>query len=131
MAKFGGSKNPNYSAVYFPGRYWYAAMSFVYDYGGQIAKTRNGKWVGALAEPKALSGLTAWRSAARQLSRANKTGDEAHPQQALVLLNDPTYVEASRAFATRILKEGGSDAEARIRWAWRQALSRQPTAAVP
>ena len=21
MAKFGGSKNPNYSAVYFPGRY--------------------------------------------------------------------------------------------------------------
>jgi hypothetical protein len=50
------------------------------------------------------------------------------PQQALVLLNDPTYVEASRAFATRILKEGGSDVEARIRWAWRQALSRQPTA---
>jgi N,N'-diacetylchitobiose transport system substrate-binding protein len=84
MAKFGGTKNPNYSAVYFPGRYWYAAMSFVYDYGGQIAKTKNGKWVGALAEPKALSGLTAWRSAARQLSRANKTGDEAHPQQALV-----------------------------------------------
>ena len=84
MAKFGGSKNPNYSAVYFPGRYWYAAMSFVYDYGGQIAKTKNGKWVGTLAEPKALSGLTAWRSAARLLSRANKTGDEAHPQQALV-----------------------------------------------
>jgi N,N'-diacetylchitobiose transport system substrate-binding protein len=84
MAKFGGSKNPNYSAVYFPGRYWYAAMSFVYDYGGQIAKTKNGKWVGTLAEPKALSGLTAWRSTARLLSRANKTGDEAHPQQALV-----------------------------------------------
>jgi N,N'-diacetylchitobiose transport system substrate-binding protein len=84
MARYGGSKNPNYSAVYFPGRYWYAAMSFVYDYGGQIAKTKNGKWVGTLAEPKALSGLTAWRSAARQLSRANKTGDEAHPQQALV-----------------------------------------------
>src|ERR1051325_10456771 len=50
------------------------------------------------------------------------------PQQALVLLNDPTYVEASRAFAARILKEGGSDTEARIRWAWRQALCRQPTA---
>jgi hypothetical protein len=50
------------------------------------------------------------------------------PQQALVLLNDPTYVEASRAFAARILKEAGSDIEARIRWAWRQALCRQPTA---
>jgi N,N'-diacetylchitobiose transport system substrate-binding protein len=84
MAKFGGSKNPNYSAVYFPGRYWYAAMSFVYDYGGQIAKTRKGKWVGTLNEPAALSGLTAWRNVARSYSRANKTGDEAHPQQALV-----------------------------------------------
>jgi len=84
MKRFGGSKNRNYSAVYFPGRYWYAAMSFVYDYGGQIAKTKGGKWVGALHEPKALSGLTAWRNVARSYSRANKTGDEAHPQQALV-----------------------------------------------
>jgi len=50
------------------------------------------------------------------------------PQQALVLLNDPSYVEASRAFAARILRECSGDAEARIRWAWRQALCRQPTA---
>jgi hypothetical protein len=48
------------------------------------------------------------------------------PQQALVLLNDPTFVEASRAFAARILKEGGADAPHRIRWAWRQALARDP-----
>jgi hypothetical protein len=48
------------------------------------------------------------------------------PQQALVLLNDPTYVEASRALAARILKEGGEDAESRLNWAWRQVLSRAP-----
>jgi N,N'-diacetylchitobiose transport system substrate-binding protein len=82
MKKYG--KNRSYSAVYFPGRYWYAAMSFVYDWGGQIAALRGGRWVGTLHEPKALSGLTAWRSVARLYSRANKTGDEAHPQQALV-----------------------------------------------
>jgi hypothetical protein len=50
------------------------------------------------------------------------------PQQALVLLNDPTYVEAARAFAARILKEGGDDAASRIEWAWRQALARAPRA---
>jgi len=83
MQKYGKS-DPNYSAVYFPGRYWYAAMSFVYDYGGQIAKTRNGKWIGALDSPAAFRGLTAWQKVALSLSRANKTGDEAHPQQALV-----------------------------------------------
>jgi N,N'-diacetylchitobiose transport system substrate-binding protein len=84
MAKYGGSKDPTYSAVYFPGRYWYAAMSFVYDFGGQIAKTKSGKWVGTLDSPQALAGLAAWRTTALKLSRANKTGDEAHPQQALV-----------------------------------------------
>jgi len=84
MAKFGGKKNPNYSAVYFPGRYWYAAMSFVYDFGGAIAKTSKGKWIGTLDSKQSLAGLNAWKSAALGLSRANKTGDEAHPQQALV-----------------------------------------------
>ena len=33
------------------------------------------------------------------------------PLQALVLLNDPTYVEASRALAQRALLEGGTDDE--------------------
>ena len=50
------------------------------------------------------------------------------PQQALVLLNDPTYVEASRALAVRMLKEGGTDATSRLAWAWRQVLSRAPRA---
>jgi hypothetical protein len=48
------------------------------------------------------------------------------PQQALVLLNDPTYVEASRALAVRMLQEGGVDAKDRLTWGWRQVLSRLP-----
>ena len=49
------------------------------------------------------------------------------PQQALVMLNDPTYVEASRAFAARVLAENGGD-DARLTWAWRRALQRNPDA---
>jgi hypothetical protein len=48
------------------------------------------------------------------------------PQQALVLLNDPTYVEASRCLAVRILKQGGDDTKSRLNWAWLQVLSRAP-----
>ena len=50
------------------------------------------------------------------------------PQQALVLLNDPTYVESARIFAERILRESGKTAQARITFAYQQALHRQPQA---
>jgi hypothetical protein len=50
------------------------------------------------------------------------------PQQALVLLNDPSYVEAARALAVRIVAEGGQDADARVAWAWRRVLGRPPRA---
>lgn len=49
------------------------------------------------------------------------------PQAALVLLNDPTFIEAARVFAARILREGGTSTDERLRWAWKVALSRTPT----
>jgi hypothetical protein len=48
------------------------------------------------------------------------------PQQALVLLNDPTYIEAARAFAERTIREGGAGDHTRIRWAISHALGREP-----
>jgi hypothetical protein len=48
------------------------------------------------------------------------------PQQALTLLNDVTYVEAARVFAARILTECNGDSATRIKWAYNQALSRDP-----
>jgi mono/diheme cytochrome c family protein len=50
------------------------------------------------------------------------------PQQALVLLNDPTYVEAARVFAERTLNAGGASPDARATWAFTEVLSRAPTA---
>jgi hypothetical protein len=46
------------------------------------------------------------------------------PQQALVLLNDPTYVEAARALAERALRQGGKDTPARLHFVFRQVLGR-------
>ncbi|SIO62361.1 Planctomycete cytochrome C [Singulisphaera sp. GP187] len=51
------------------------------------------------------------------------------PLQALVLMNDPTYVEASRKLAERMILEGGSTPESRINFAFRLATARRPTAA--
>ncbi len=51
------------------------------------------------------------------------------PLQALVLLNDPTYVEASRKLAERILTEGPATTDDRIAFAFRLATARRPSAA--
>lgn len=48
------------------------------------------------------------------------------PLQALVLLNDPQFVEPSRAFAERMIREGGEDLEQRLVYAFRWATSRSP-----
>jgi Protein of unknown function (DUF1553)/Protein of unknown function (DUF1549)/Planctomycete cytochrome C len=48
------------------------------------------------------------------------------PLQALVLLNDPSYVEAARAFAARMIREGGAEAKSRIERGFQLALARAP-----
>ena len=49
------------------------------------------------------------------------------PLQALVLLNDTTYVEASRAMAQRVLLEGGKDDKSRVAYAFKLATARKPS----
>jgi hypothetical protein len=47
------------------------------------------------------------------------------PQQALTLLNDPSFVEAARAFAARIAQAEKTD-DARVQHAFRLAFGREP-----
>jgi len=47
------------------------------------------------------------------------------PLQALVLLNDPQFVEAARVFAERVMKQGGTTPKDRLSLAFRLATSRQ------
>ena len=51
------------------------------------------------------------------------------PLQALVLLNDPTYVEAARILAQRAILEAGSDPQARVLFLFRAATARRPAPA--
>ena len=69
--------------------------------------------------------LMAFDAPAREECAADRAVSNT-PLQSLVLLNDPSYVEAARAFATRMLREGGKSARKRIEFAFREAFSRQP-----
>ena len=48
------------------------------------------------------------------------------PLAALVLLNDPTFIEAAKAFAGKIVTEGGKSFQSRVSYAFEEAISRPP-----
>jgi mono/diheme cytochrome c family protein len=50
------------------------------------------------------------------------------PLQALLLLNEPQYVECSRALAERAMREGRTTPEGRVAYLFRLATARQPDA---
>jgi N,N'-diacetylchitobiose transport system substrate-binding protein len=68
-----------FSPVYIAGTDWYVAMGFVYDYGGQIARFRNGRWQGALDSRQARAGLAAYKRFFDVASRASRTTIETRP----------------------------------------------------
>ena len=70
--------------------------------------------------------LVAFDAPSREECVAERTRSNV-PQQALALLNDPTYVEAARVFAERIVRQGGSTVDAKLRFAYARALARAPS----
>jgi len=68
--------NSKFGAVYMPGQYWYAAMSWVKSTGGEIAKQDGDKWVGQLSQPASIEGLQRWVDLAKKYSKADPTKNE-------------------------------------------------------
>ncbi|TMG57767.1 MAG: extracellular solute-binding protein [Chloroflexi bacterium] len=73
------SSDPNFSALYFPGKYWYAALPFVWDFGGNIGTQSGDKWQGSLNADGSQEGLVTLQNLVNALSRADKTGLGAFP----------------------------------------------------
>jgi hypothetical protein len=114
---------------YQPGGYWsflnFPPREWISDV--DEAQYRRGLytwWQRAFLHPS----LLAFDAPTREECTAERTRANI-PQQALVLLNDPTYVEAARVFAERIVRTGGSGFDDRLAFAYRRALSRPPSAA--
>ena len=74
---------PGFSTFHFPGRYWFGALQFVWDAGGELATQTGGKWAGALESPAAQKGLQAWKDfQAAYSTPASRNVDTKAPDQA-------------------------------------------------
>ncbi|MFF3749616.1 sugar ABC transporter substrate-binding protein [Streptomyces sp. NPDC002018] len=87
-AKYG--KDKAFSPLYLPGRYWYAAMSYVAAYGGKIATYDEGakEWKSSLSSPEAQKGIQHFVDLVNKYNHGDKTKDEA--DHANVMANEKT-----------------------------------------
>jgi hypothetical protein len=70
--------------------------------------------------------MTLFDTSTREVCSTRRTATNT-PLQALVLLNDPQFVEAARKLGERIIKEGGATDETRVKWSFREVTGNFPT----
>ncbi|MEU8519236.1 extracellular solute-binding protein [Streptomyces sp. NBC_01216] len=70
-------KGDKFSAWYQPSPDWYAAMSFVYEQGGSIAKQEGETWKANLSSPESVKGLTEYKNIVDKYMHGDKTKDES------------------------------------------------------
>ena len=100
----------------------YTAQKYEQDRGANLyRRSLYTFWKRAVPPPS----LATFDAPSREICTVSRSRTNT-PLQALVLLNDPTYVEASRVLAQHVLSAGGETPTDRIRFAFRCATSRVP-----
>jgi N,N'-diacetylchitobiose transport system substrate-binding protein len=80
--KAANASNPEFQSIYLPGQSWYVLLSFIWDEGGDVAKSQGSTWTGALNTDQAKAGLDFYKKLVdASATKAPKDTDEAKPQQ--------------------------------------------------
>ncbi len=99
------------------------AITYVQDTGANLyRRSMYTIWKRTTPPP----GLTTFDAAERSLCTV-KRQKTSTPLQALILLNDPQFVEASRILSEKIMKEGGDNIQSKIKYGFRALTSQEPT----
>jgi hypothetical protein len=105
-----------YSYLQFPDRDYYPSQD-----ERQYRRGIYTHWQRTFLQPM----LANFDAPSREECTANRVVSDT-PQQALTLLNDPTFVEAARTFAAKLLASGARSDEERLDQAFKKALARFP-----
>jgi hypothetical protein len=100
------------------------SQTFVQDHGEKLYRRSLYTYWKRTAPPPNLTAFDAPNRETCTVARSVTTT----PLQSLVMLNDVQFVEAARALAERMVRAGADDGE-RVRWAFRECLSRDATQA--
>jgi N,N'-diacetylchitobiose transport system substrate-binding protein len=85
------NSSADFSAFYLPGQYWYAAMQWIWDAGGDIATQKDGKWTAGFSSSEGQSGLNEWKTFQNTYSSvASRTLNTDKPDQDQVFADGKT-----------------------------------------
>ena len=88
-AKHAGESD--FSAFYLPGQFWYAAMSWVWDAGGDIATENGGTWKGAFSSDASQKGLNEFKAFQNTYSnKASQTLNTDEPNEDQIMADGKT-----------------------------------------
>ncbi len=91
--KAANTSDPEFQALYLPGQEWYTLLSFIWDQGGDVAKSTNGTFSATLNTPQAQAGIDFYKQLYQASgTQAPKDTDEATPQQSDVVSKDGGHV---------------------------------------
>jgi len=122
----GGKSSRPYQPVGYYGQLNFPRRTYVADMGSnQYRRGLYTHWQRTFLHPM----LKAFDAPSREECTVARSRSNT-PLQALTLLNDPSFVEAARVFAERIVREAVGTTDDRIQWAHREAVSHQPEAEV-
>ncbi len=115
------------SKPYQPGGYWENLNFPTREYVADVGESQHRRglyvwWQRTFLHPSFL----AFDAPSREECVADRARSNI-PQQALVLLNDPTFLECHRVFALRALQDCAGQDRIRIQWMWQRGLQRQPS----
>ena len=88
------------SGIYWPGQDWYNALPYIWENGGFIAESKDGKWEAGFSSEGGLKGLEQVQDVMTTASRAAKDGQETDQQIPFCegnigYLSAPTWVQGA------------------------------------
>ena len=76
--KEANADTPNFSGIYLPGRNWHAVLSFIWEFGGDIATKEGEEWVGQFDSEGSIAGLEYFKQVFDEANSAPADSDDAN-----------------------------------------------------
>lgn len=102
--------NKDFIPFYMPGQYWYSALQFIWDAGGDVAEQKDGTWKGTTASDEAVKGMEEWKEFQNKYSsKASQTVDTVDPSMDQLLADGKTGAILSNSASIVAAKEANKN----------------------